>query len=460
MVREKIFLLTILIMCWATVAFAQYEPIHSAVIGSSYVEYATAYSNGFKIVSSGEIPEDFLWAVYCYDDTTVNWASTTDRGLSWSVQRLTIPYEAWGHASQPSIDVKDVIPVIVYRADSAGKGDIFVDSPMDFCLPTRVSYTPDNSTLPAVVLDSSFGVHIVWQEDMPGNSDIFYYYSDNYCNPGVSINLTHSDGVFDSYPSISIFNGNEVHVIWRRDDPPCETQYSICHCYLKDGVWSSVDAIAYDWRHLDHPSLDYCHGEDSLSAAWESLEEAYFYQGNEGGGYSTPGQSLYPVVSTVGRVWSYLYWEDSTPGHEDIYAHLFYFFWRWDYNFRDFWDVKVRYPSTSGCYVIWTQGDSAPYDVMFGCEGYPTDIRENPVMPEKIELRCYPNPFNSTLLIEAPRKSTVRITDLAGRVVFTGSIIDDTTIKWIPTESQSGGVYIVRTHNDEISQSSKVVYLK
>ena len=446
------------------------QSLHTSVIGASYVGDATAFSNGFKIVP---LParEDTLFAVYGYNTDSCYYAISSDRGVTWEAHPLMVPGSGWENAHHPSCDVYRSGLIVVYESDSAGNSEIFVENPFDRCIPQRISHTAGNSILPAIVVDRDGGIHIVWQEDTPGNSEIYYYFASSYCPPADSetINLSCTETIYDRYPSISIYNGDEVHVIWERDDPPCETPYSIAHRYLRDGVWSGLELLDYDWHPLHHASLDYCHGEDSLSAAWEHSDSAIFYGGN-GGGFPTTGESRYPVVSTVGYTWSYLYWEDNSDGYDDILAHLYYSMSGWSsYKFRDYCDEKVRYPNTSGCYVIWTQGDSAPYEVMFSCEDYPIGVEEDKDLPQCFAINCFPNPFNSSCVITAPAGAEIEIYDLRGtlrlRSVPDAPVIEPAemtatrTFIWTPDETIASGIYLVRVRTEDGQQMTKRIVL-
>jgi len=132
--------------------------------------------------------------------------------------------------------------------------------------------------------------------------------------------------------------------------------------------------LAAEWRVLRHSALDFSHGEESLSACWKNSTpgnlEASFYGGN-GGGYSTQGQSMYPVIATIGSAWSYLFWQGGSSGHKDIYYHLYYFYgpgW-YDYgSLRSLFsiDEPIQFPNCCGAFLIWTQGENAPHSIYFG----------------------------------------------------------------------------------------------
>ncbi|MBN1754636.1 hypothetical protein JW877_00345, partial [bacterium] len=80
---------------------AQY---YSTIVGSSYVANATAYSNGFKVAPGEAISEDTVFVVYSYDDSTVHWAFSYDRGETWESQPLLTLGPPWNTARNPSLD--------------------------------------------------------------------------------------------------------------------------------------------------------------------------------------------------------------------------------------------------------------------------------------------------------------------------------------------------------------------
>jgi hypothetical protein len=389
-------------------------------ICSTYVNYATAYSNGHKIANLGSAIPDTIYVVYSYKEDTIHIAYSHDGGTTWHSQSFWATL--FDNAHFPSLDVYDKSPWVVSEGDSAGIGEIFLMNPFVAGFPERISHTPGHSTLPAIAIDSTGNMHIVWQDNTPGNWDIYYK-----STLSDTLNLSNDSLASDMYPSISIFNGNEVHVIWERYEPISDSPYSIIHRYLKDDIWSDKEFLAEPtYIPLHHPSLDFSHGEDSLSAAWEDSSagklDAYFYGGN-GGNMPTSGNSRYPVVSTMGNIWSYIYWEDNSDGYNDIFARTYYFIgggWSF-YKFREYFaDEDMHYPSVADCYVVWTQGDLPPYKVMFADEGLPCGIEE-PETPTSLELKVYPNPFIESVTINLSSSTgenfQLKIYDITGTLV-------------------------------------------
>jgi hypothetical protein len=146
-------------------------------------------------------------------------------------------------------------------------------------------------------------------------------------------------------------------------------------------------------------------------------------------GWPTTGQSRHPVLSTIGTVWSYTYWEDNSDGYDDIYGITYYNPGRPFYKFRDVHGYEdMHCPNVTNCYVVWTQGDAPPYKVMFACEGYPIAVEEKEDRESLSPgISLSPNPFSSEVRIQISgirRQKTddrgqnlLRIYDASGRKI-------------------------------------------
>ncbi|MFP4459760.1 MAG: S8 family serine peptidase [Candidatus Zixiibacteriota bacterium] len=80
---------------------------------------------------------------------------------------------------------------------------------------------------------------------------------------------------------------------------------------------------------------------------------------------------------------------------------------------------------------------------------------EQAAKPDRREMVCYPNPFNSAISIRKRAKAHIRITDLEGRVIYHDSSKRDNII-FKPKREISSGVYIVRSGNE----SERILYIK
>lgn len=260
----------------------------------------------------------------------------------------------------------------------------------------NISQSPGHSILPDLVVDSNEVVHIVWSEDVGGYNQVYYrVVFQGIVGDTVRLSGFGSNEAAYTHPSISIFQpNNRVYVIWECYDSLCYSPYQIHLRFKENNTWSATTSWAH-YLTMRHPSLDYSHGQDTLSFCYEDSTsgnmEATFHGGN-GGGYSTPGYSSYPVVSTVGYTWSYLFWQEDSAGYNDILYHLYYFMSGWTPGSLSGIQEAVRFPSVSGAYLIWTQGNSPPYSIYFADFGYPIGIEENHQV-SIMNVSARPNPF-------------------------------------------------------------------
>ena len=379
-----------------------------------------------------------------------------------------------------------MFPTVVYQADSGNQTDIFLECPYDYCVPTRISCTSDNSHSPAIVFDDTGAVHVVWEESGTGRSSIIYYEAPNICDYSSSVTETLASwhDVYHRRPSISIFSTG-LTVVWEAADPLSDTPYRIMRAVRSGGGFSVPEIIDSDWHELKNPSLDYAQGSgcEPFSAGWERHDEIFFnpldslFRANE--------YSDLPVIGNVPG-YEYYYWEHDSGGFEDIYCDVCY--WgaatmRWGHNFsEDFSAISPRCPSATGASVIWTEGDSAPYLVKYVDLGYAINIEElTSSRPDAFALSAYPNPFNSAVTIAIDGAGVcntvlrVEIYDLAGRKIDVIGNSDKPVIArraspdeaissgyekdchglrprndnagvfvWTPDESLPSGVYLVR----------------
>lgn len=414
------FLVLILFFLLAGAAQAQ---LLISCVGSSDAADATADNNSHKI-GLGDALGDTISVVFQSVDS-VYFAFTTDRGQSWSYPA------ALCQGRYPAIDICHMglrhLAWQVYDPSSENY-EIYYDCLDDWHVPENVSQSPGQSTRPDLVVDSNGVVHIVWVEEQRGSQHIYYRTVWQYVM-GDTVRLSDFGTSQATYghPSISIFAPNSrVHAVWECYDPLCYSPYQIHLKYIENGIWSATSCIAHYWP-LRHPSLDDSHGQDPLSFCYEDSSsgnlEATFCGGN-GGGYATSGRSTYPVVSTVGNVWSYLFWQEDSAGLNTIYQHLYYGglspHW-YAHGAINTGQETVRFPSVSGAYLVWTQGSEPPYTIFFADFGYPIGIEEASGRAAAT-LDATPNPFKTrTRFTIAPTGAasgvSIQIFDMSGRLV-------------------------------------------
>jgi hypothetical protein len=402
--KKLVFILLSLFV--VSIVNAQFEPV---LICSTNVNDATGYNNSHKIAMRQELG-DTVHIVF-YSNDSVKYVRSCDRGFSWE------PIRNVAKGLYPAIDIDQRgYRHVVYEVFDTTNHTYEV---YYYCLdirspPRNISETPGNSVNPAIVVDQNNVAHIVWSDNTYGQYRIYYRsYDLMTLSDTFQVSTIGTEAAVHSYPSIAIYQpNNRIYIIWQYYDSLCYTPYQIYSRYQESEVWQDISSMQGHWYPLRAPSLDYSHGEDELSACWQDSSsgnmEAHFYGGN-GGGYNTPGYSATPVLSTIGGTWSYLFWQD---GDDDIFYHLFYFMQGWTsgtFHQRFHISEPMYYPNCTGCYCIWTQGDTQPYELYF-CEfGYPIGIAETE--HHLLPVKTQPNPSSGlvNLLYILPSVSNVKV---------------------------------------------------
>jgi hypothetical protein len=460
-------------------AHAQY---HFVTTSNSFD--ATAFNNSHKIVTqNGEWMSDTIHVVYHSSDS-VYYIFTTDEGISWQTP------VAFHEGICPALDVDTYgFRHVAWQYFHSGSGnyEVYYDCLDDWAPPINVSESSGNSILPDLVIDSSLVVHITWTEDVDGYNQIFYRSCDNgVLSDTFRISDYGSVQATNSHSSISIFQpDNRIYILWACVDTSSYTPYHILYRYKEGSNWSITNSLAEHWHVLRHPSLDFCHGLDSLSACWEDSTsgnlEAFFYGGNPGGGYPTQGHSMYPVISTVGENWSYVFWQEDSSGYIEINYNLYYLWaggWYDGGSLRALFNISepIRFPNCCGAYLIWTQGQTSPYSLYFADFEYPIGIENTKTECKTISLSIAPNPFSKLTNIKFQTPSsksqvTMSIYDATGRLARSFPVTNlcnpnksVVSVYWDGTDDYGKelptGTYFCILNNNNESFLKKVVKLK
>ncbi|MDH4212003.1 MAG: T9SS type A sorting domain-containing protein [candidate division WOR-3 bacterium] len=410
-------------------------------VASSNTPLATAYNNSHKIATKyEEYQNDTIYVVFQSSDS-IYFVSTSDEGISWAA-----PFPVCA-GEFPALDICP--SGFRHVAWQSSDNDIYYDCLDDWSPPVNVSGSPEQSSLPDLVVDSNNVKHITWVEHCDGRNQIYYrtiangILGDTVCISGYGSSLATYD-----HPSISIFApDNRIYVIWECYDSLCYSPYQIHLRYAENNVWSPTRVWAH-YLPMRHPSIDYSHGQpqDTLSFCYEDSTngtmQATFYGGN-GGGYQTQGYSTYPVVSTVGPTWSYQFWQEDLAGDKNILYDLYYFFSGWSHGGIDLQE-PVRFPNVCGAYMVWTQGDTIPYSIYFANFGYPIGIQEY-TGTSRANLSARPNPFSHQTdirysipeVVDSKQNTVVsfKIYDSMGRLVKSFAVLSpgigyQSSVKW------------------------------
>ncbi len=427
-------------------------------ICSTDVPFATGPNNSHKLAASSEAVggvSDTVTLVFQSSESIYASIGVFDMGsVVW-----TRPVQMYSGAN-PGIEYgRDRCRHLVWQDyDTLARAqEVFYRNFEYRMMPVNVSNTSGNSVHPDVWADEAGLAHVVWEDYSYSKPRIYYRTCNVNGTVGDTFWVSADTGGYCFLPSIGMFPADsELVVIWQEVDSNSYTPYSIKRRRRqRSGVWQNVETLAQHHFPLRHPSLDCGSPGESFSAAWEDSSsgnmEACFEGGNPGGGYYTPGRSTVPVVATLGSTWSYLFWqEEESPGFFDIYTHSYYSMTGWSTgSLRDMLPIyeNVFWPNCLGALLVWTQGDAAPYKVMYAYFGLPIPVAEERAMPVSARaVSVQPNPMHGRAVIRFGKavrgKADVEVTDVTGRKIWswTGT---DAQVVW-DGKGLPSGVYFVR----------------
>jgi hypothetical protein len=187
----------------------------------------------------------------------------------------------------------------------------------------RLTKSVGDSRLSSIAVSGST-VHVVWQDDTPGNYEIYYRRSkDNGVSWGKSKRLTKNTGG-SYFPSIAV-SGKNIHVVWFDDT---HTNSVIYHKRSSDNgaTWSKQKRITQIANDFSRPSLAV--SGSNIHVAWkDDLPGEIYYRRSSDNGATwktkkrlarNKGDSSRPSIAVSGKD-IHVVWDDDTPGSYEIF---------------------------------------------------------------------------------------------------------------------------------------------
>ena len=194
----------------------------------------------------------------------------------------------------------------------------------------RLTWNSGDSRLPAIAVDSSGNIHIVWQDDTPGNSEIYYKKSTNGGSTWMtSQRLTWNSGASGG-PAIAVDASGNLHVVWEDDGAGNEEIY-----YMKssDGgtTWSGKSQRLSWTSGLSRSPVIAADSSDNIHAVWADTTpgkwEIYYTKSTDGGStwmtsqritWNT-GLSWFPDIAVDPSGHIHVVWEYGNAENIDIF---------------------------------------------------------------------------------------------------------------------------------------------
>lgn len=139
---------------------------------------------------------------------------TANKRLTWNTGSSLYPVISAGSSGHLHVAWEDNTPgnKEVYYRQSTDGGVTWNPS-------KRLTSSSVDSSVPALAADSLGNPHIVWQESTPGNTEIFYRKSTDQGSTWAPVErLTWTSGNSDE-PSIAVDAAGNIHVVWSDNTP-------------------------------------------------------------------------------------------------------------------------------------------------------------------------------------------------------------------------------------------------
>jgi hypothetical protein len=270
------------------------------------------------------------------DDTPGNfeifYKRSADGGGSWAAAERFTWDSAFSHMPAIAVDFSDVLHIL-WDDEPAGNNEIYhkksTDAGANWTANLRLTWTSTYSFVPAVAVDSAHNLHLVWSDYAPGNFEIYHKKStDGGSTWTAGQRLTWNAGASIS-PKIGAGPSGHLHVVWQDNTPGHDEVY---YKRSTDGgsTWSASQRLTWSSTSSAYPEV----GVDSwdwLHVVWQgsaSGNTEALYRKSTNGGTTwtasrrlswTSGVSFTPMIAVDSSDNLHVVWSDDTPGNFEIY---------------------------------------------------------------------------------------------------------------------------------------------
>jgi len=273
-----------------------------------------------------------VWVDYTTGNTEIYYKKSTDGGATWSTgKRLTSTADPTQHPAV-AVDSSDNVHV-VWSDETPGNYELYYKKSTDggatWSTSKRLTWTSGDSHSPALAVDSSGDLHVAWYDDTPGNTEIYYKKSTDSgvtwsANKRLSSTANNSD-----FPDIVADTSGNLYVVWD-DKTPGNFEIYFRTSPDAGATWSASKRITWTSGPSWSPTIS-VDPYGNLHLAWYDYtpgnSEIYYRKSNDRGTNWTPAERL---TLTSSETWSpaicidssgniYLVWNDNTPGNFEIY---------------------------------------------------------------------------------------------------------------------------------------------
>ena len=293
-----------------TLTFGHYEILHKRSTNGgtvwSYTKRITWNSDDsvfpeIAVDSNNHI--HLVWQDYSFGNYEVLYKKSTNIGISWSqTTRMTWNSEGSIHPVI-AIDTNDNI-YVVWGNGYAGNSEIFcrksTDGGASWSALKRLTWSTDISTDPAIAIDSNDNVCIAWEETKGGDDEIMFKRSLDGGNTWSSpVRITYNSGESQS-PTLAANSSSGIFLAWN-DDTPGNDEIFFKKSTNGGGTWSNPLRSTYTTFLSFEPVLS-VDGSNAVHLIWLDRtpgNDEVFYKSSTNGGnsWSSPTRLTWSALS-------------------------------------------------------------------------------------------------------------------------------------------------------------------
>jgi len=275
-----------------------------------------------------------VWNDASNGEDEIFFSKSTDNGVTWSTPVDISFTEGASYSPDIAVDSSGNMHVVWYD-NSSGNWEILYTRSDDegsiWTIPKNISNNTGASKKPSIIADKLNHLHIVWQDETTGNSEIFYTQSlDGGVTWSTKKDISNNGGASRN-AVIASDNLNNLHVAW--DDDSLGNSEILYSKSINNGAsWTTAKDISNNGQYSYKPSIAvdsnnniYLSWMDNTPGNWEILVTR---SSDNGANWTTvkdvsntPGDSLNPFISIDSTNTIHLLWQDNyqTSGYNDLF---------------------------------------------------------------------------------------------------------------------------------------------
>ena len=276
---------------------------------------------------------------------------------------------------------------VLVRTPTPGGGDsssvdFTIHDNFTFFVPKNVSNNSGDSYDPAIAVDSSGNINVVWEDDDPGNDDTYFARSEDNGSTWSQVKNVSNSGDNSRDPDIAVDNSGNINVVWRQSTP-ADNEVYYSRSTDNGATWVQGKNVSNNAADSWDPAIA-VDSSGNINVVWDELTpgnwDIYLSRSsNNGAGWSAAvnisnnsGDSEYPAIAVDSAGNLNVVWHDDTSGHEDIYfsrsiddGSTWTAFLNISNTAGDSYNPSIGVDSTGNINIVWEDDTPGNWEILF-----------------------------------------------------------------------------------------------